>query len=88
MTPAYALAAARVHPIDGGIAIETSPGIGWMADDVAQLKSWGMVVEEVEREGAFGRIHGIWLDPVTGELVGVADPDWEGGAVVAGISGR
>ena len=88
MTLPDAVAAARVHPIDGGIAMETSPGTGWAADDVAELKSWGMVVEEVEREGAFGRIHGIWLDPVTDELVGVADPDWEGGAVVVGTSGR
>ena len=77
-----ALAAARVHPIDGGIAMETSPGIGWSPDDVAEVASWGMEVQEVERAGAFGRIHGIWVDPETGEMVGVADPDWEGAAVV------
>ena len=83
-----ALAAARVHPIDGGIAMETSPGIGWAADGVAEVKSWGMAVEEVEREGAFGRIHGIGVDLVTGEVVGVADPDWEGAAVAVGVPGR
>ena len=77
-----ALAAARVHPIDGGIAMETSPGIGWSSDDVAEVESWGLEVQEVERAGAFGRIHGIWVDPETGEMVGVADPDWEGAAVV------
>ena len=88
MTLPDALAAARVHPIDGGIAMETSPGIGWAADDIAEVKAWGMLVEEVEREGAFGRIHGIWVDPATGEVVGVADPDWEGAAIAVGVSGR
>ncbi len=83
-----ALAAARVHPIDGGIAMETSPGIGWAADDVAELESWGMVVQEVEREGAFGRIHGIRVDPATGDVVGVADPDWEGAAIAVQATAR
>ena len=87
MTLPDALAAARVHPVDGGIAMETSPGIGWTPDDVAEVQSWGMVVQEVEREGAFGRIHGIWVDPATGEVVGVADPDWEGAAVAVGATG-
>ncbi|MDE2805776.1 MAG: gamma-glutamyltransferase [Gemmatimonadota bacterium] len=79
-----ALAAARVHPIDGGIAMETSPGIGWSPEVVAEVESWGMEVQEVERDGAFGRIHGIWVKGETGEKVGVADPDWEGAAIVPG----
>ena len=79
-----ALAAARVHPMDGGISMETSPGIGWTPEVVAEVESWGMEVQEVEREGAFGRIHGIWVDRETGEKVGVADPDWEGAAIVPG----
>ena len=82
-----ALAAARVHPINGGIAMETSPGIGWSSEDVAEVESWGLEVQEVERAGAFGRIHGIWVDPETGEMVGVADPDWEGAAMVPGAPG-
>ena len=82
-----ALAAARVHPIDGGIAMETSPGIGWAGEDVAEVASW-MLVQEVEREGAFGRIHGIRRDPETGEMVGVADPDWEGAAVAPATRGN
>ena len=82
-----ALAAARVHPIDGGIAMETSPGIGWSSVDVAEVESWGLEVQEVERAGAFGRIHGIWVDPETGEMVGAADPDWEGAAMVPGAPG-
>lgn len=88
MTLPDALAAARVHPIDGGIAMETSPVIGWAAEDVAEVESWGMVVQEVEREGAFGRIHGIWVDPATGEVVGVADPDWEGAAIAVEVAAR
>ena len=83
-----ALAAARVHPIEGGIQMETSPGIGWAAEDIAEVVSWGMVVQEVERAGAFGRIHGIWVNPGTGEMVGVADPDWEGAAIVPGARGN
>ena len=82
MTLPDALAAARVHPIDAGIAMETSPGIGWSPEVVAEVESWGMEVEAVERAGAFGRIHGIWVNRSTGEMVGVADPDWEGAAVV------
>lgn len=77
-----ALAAARVHPVEGGIAMETSPGIGWTAETVAEVQALGMDVQLVEREGAFGRIHGIWIDPETGQRVGVADPDWEGAAAV------
>lgn len=79
-----ALAAARVHPVEGGIAMETSPGIGWTAETVAEVQALGMEVQLVEREGAFGRIHGIWIDPETGQRVGVADPDWEGAAAVPG----
>ena len=79
-----ALAAARVHPVEGGIAMETSPGIGWTPETVAEVESLGLEVQVEERDGAFGRIHGIWIDPATGERVGVADPDWEGAAAVPG----
>jgi len=76
-----ALAAARVHPIEGGIAMETSPDIGWSDDVVHAVEDWGIDVSEVEPAGAFGRIHAIYLDPETGIKLGVADPDWEGAAV-------
>ena len=79
-----ALAAARVHPIDGGIAMETSPEIGWTPETVAEVESMGLAVQTMERDGAFGRIHGIWIDPETGVKVGVADPDWEGAAAIPG----
>ena len=80
-----ALAAARVHPMDGGLSMETSPGIGWSDAVVDSVESWGFEVREVEAAGAFGRIHGIFLDPETGHAVGVADPDWEGAAIVPEI---
>lgn len=64
--------------------METSPGIGWTPETVADVESLGLEVQVEERDGAFGRIHGIWIDPATGERVGVADPDWEGAAAVPG----
>lgn len=82
MTLPDALAAPRVHPVESGIAMETSAGIGWAPEVVAEVESYGLVVQEIERDGAFGRIHGIWIDAETGETVGVADPDWEGAAIV------
>ena len=47
MTLPDALAAARVHPIDDGIAMETSPVIGWTPEVVAEVESWGMEVQAV-----------------------------------------
>ena len=82
MPLADALAAARVHPVEGGVAMETSPGIGWGEEDVAVVQSWGLEARPIERAGAFGRIHGIQIDPATGRMTGVADPDWEGAAIV------
>ena len=82
MPLAEALAAARVHPVEGGVAMETSPEIGWGEEDVAMVQSWGFEAQPIERAGAFGRIHGIQIDPATGRMTGVADPDWEGAAIV------
>ncbi len=82
MPLADALAAARVHPMEGGVAMETSPDIGWAEEDVEAVRSWGLEVRPIERAGAFGRIHGIQIDPATGRMTGVADPDWEGAAIV------
>ena len=84
-----ALAAARLHPMQGsltsagtesGFQMETSPGIGWSPDVMAQLRELGFAVREVPRAGAFGRIHGIHFDAATDTWTGAADPDWEGSA--------
>ncbi len=84
-----ALAAARLHPMQGssisaggesGFQMETSPGIGWSPETVAELRELGFAVQEVPRAGAFGRIHGIHFDAATAAWTGAADPDWEGSA--------
>ena len=84
-----ALAAARLHPMQGslnspgsesGFQMETSPEIGWSADVLAELRQLGFVVQEVPRAGAFGRIHGMSWDAATSSWTGAADPDWEGSA--------
>ena len=84
-----ALAAARLHPMQGslnspgsesGFQMETSPEIGWSPDVIAELRQLGFAVQEVPRAGAFGRIHGMSYDAVTSSWTGAADPDWEGSA--------
>lgn len=84
-----ALAAARLHPMQGsltspgsesGFQMETSPGIGWSPEAIAELRGLGFAVQEVPRAAAFGRIHGISHDAGTGAWTGAADPDWEGSA--------
>lgn len=84
-----ALAAARLHPMQGslnspgsesGFQMETSPEIGWSPDAIAELRRLGFAVREVPRAGAFGRIHGMSYDAATSSWTGAADPDWEGSA--------
>ena len=84
-----ALAAARLHPMQGslnspgsesGFQMETSPEIGWSPDVIAELRQLGFEVQEVPRAGAFGRIHGMSYDAATSSWTGAADPDWEGSA--------
>lgn len=84
-----ALAAARLHPMQGslnspgsesGFQMETSPEIGWSPDVIAELRQLGFAVQEVPRAGAFGRIHGMSYDAATSSWTGAADPDWEGSA--------
>jgi gamma-glutamyltranspeptidase/glutathione hydrolase len=84
-----ALAAARLHPMQGslnspgsetGFQMETSPGIGWSPDVMAELRQLGFAVQEVPRAGAFGRIHGMSYDAASSSWTGAADPDWEGSA--------
>ncbi len=84
-----ALAAARLHPMQGslnspgsesGFQMETSPDIGWSPDVIAELRQLGFAVQEVPRSGAFGRIHGMSYDAAASSWTGAADPDWEGSA--------
>jgi hypothetical protein len=60
--------------------METSRGIGWDEEQLADVRALGLEVTSTERAGAFGRVHGIQIDPETGTMLGAADPDWEGSA--------
>ena len=77
----HALAEPRVAGgFGGGLNAETSPGIGWTEEEIAQMEALGLDINEQPRTGAFGRIHGIQYDPDTRTFIGGADPDWEGTA--------
>lgn len=75
----HAIAAGRVHASDS-MLVETHLGSSWTRDDIAQFKAWGLPVKEVDRQGSFGRVHGIYFDAQTKTWYGAADPDWEGTA--------
>jgi len=75
-----ALAEPRVAGGNDAFNVETSPDIGWTEAELAEMRALGIEVNEQERSGAFGRVHGIHYDPATGTWIGAADPDWEGAA--------
>ena len=75
-----ALAAPRVAGTANGIVAETSPGVGWDESELAEMRNMGLQVLEVDRSGAFGRVHGVSFDPPSKVWTGAADPDWEGAA--------
>jgi len=58
---------------------EASPVAMW---DSAAVSVLDVELEMVERETSFGRVHGIAYHPLEGLWEGVADPRWEGAAVV------
>jgi gamma-glutamyltranspeptidase len=79
-----AVAAPRVvGGLGGALSMETHPGPGWSRTVVEAVRSLGVDVREVERPGAFGRVHGIRYFSETKTWEGVADPDWEGTALGA-----
>jgi gamma-glutamyltranspeptidase/glutathione hydrolase len=67
-----------VGGVYGPLRVETSPMIGWTESELAEMRALGLEVQEVERPGSFGRVHGIQRDGATGLWMGAADPDWEG----------
>jgi gamma-glutamyltranspeptidase/glutathione hydrolase len=69
------------------VSIEIGTGLGFQPDAVASLRALGIEVEEVDRSGAFGRVHAVRWHPDTGMWEGAADPDWEG-AATAPAGGR
>ena len=80
MTLADALAAPRVYMGGSTLEVETSPGIGWTPDEVAEMRALGLEVRENPGVGSFSRVHAIQFDPATRTWIGGADPDWEGSA--------
>lgn len=68
------------HASGGAFNAETSPGIGWTEEELAAMRALGLEIREVERTGAFGRVHGLQYDRANGVWIGAADPDWEGSA--------
>ncbi len=66
------------------VAVEIGTGIGFQPEAIEALRSLGIDVDEVEREGAFGRVHAVRWHADTGVWEGAADPDWEGVAVAPG----
>ena len=72
----------------GGFNAETSPGIGWTDQEVAEMRALGIDVNPQPRDGAFGRVHGIQFDAESGTWIGAADPDWEGAARGPASRGR
>jgi gamma-glutamyltranspeptidase/glutathione hydrolase len=87
-----ALAEPRVAGGGGGaFDAETSPDIGWTPDELDAMRALGIEVDPTPRSGAFGRVHGIQLDPEARTWIGAADPDWEGsarGPALVGLGGR
>jgi len=80
MTLAEALAAPRVYMGGSTLEVETSPGIGWTPDEVAEMRALGLEVRENPDVGSFSRVHAIQFDAATHTWIGGADPDWEGSA--------
>ena len=92
MSLEQAVAAPRIHPHRGNMvdgkrtfdrmrfSAEFTPENGWSAADSAFWAGAGFNVEQIERYGAFSRVHAISKDPETGVWTGMADLDWEGTA--------
>ncbi|HHZ79906.1 MAG TPA: hypothetical protein EYN59_02135 [Candidatus Marinimicrobia bacterium] len=75
-----ALALPRVHPLENGIDLEWTGDSGWSHQDSSYLAGLNYNVFMKRRPGMFGRSNAVMLDTLTGEWLGVSDPDWEGSA--------
>ncbi|MDH3455711.1 MAG: gamma-glutamyltransferase [Gemmatimonadota bacterium] len=79
-----AMAAPRLHPDVQAVHMEARDGTAWSPEDLTDLASYGFVVDVRTVASYFARIHGIEIDPVTGDHLGVADPRWNGTAGAPG----
>lgn len=75
-----AVAATRVHP-DGErhFRAEEGGGTPWTEAALATLGGWGFRSTPTP-SSYFGRVHAVGWDPVNREVLGVAEPRWDGGA--------
>tara|TARA_Y100000031_G_scaffold131537_1_gene151972 strand:+ start:3432 stop:5162 length:1731 start_codon:yes stop_codon:yes gene_type:complete len=77
-----AVALPRVHPTEAGIDLERTGEGGWSTQDSSYLAGLGYSITMKDRPGMFGRANIVMLDTLSGEWIGVSDPDWEGTAGV------
>lgn len=77
-----AVAQPRVHATEAGTELERTGTGGWSARDSSYLAGLGYSVTVKDRPGMFGRANIAMLDTMSGEWIGVSDPDWEGTAGV------
>ncbi len=83
------VSAARVHPDGDSVVVEVGPGRSWRPAELDAIRAAGLDIGTRSSGAYFGRIHGIFVDPETGEFIGVADPRWDGSAAgPASIMGR
>jgi len=87
-----AVAAPRVHPNQGSMengkrvydrmkfSAEFTEENGWSVADSAFWANTGFTVQQINRYGAFSRVHAISRDTKTKVWTGMADLDWEGTA--------
>lgn len=76
-----ALAAPRVHPDDAdSVYLETHAGLEWGDEALQAMRNAGLLLNPVDEEARFGRVHAVKYNPANGQWVGAADPDWEGAA--------
>ncbi len=83
-----AMALPRLHPDTTRLIVEARPRAAWSEASLAGLRALGWAVEPRDQATYFGRIHGLYRDPETGEWVGVADPRRFGEAAGPGPQGR
>ncbi len=95
-----ALAAPRIHPemsrqqgvfpeqFSGALSVEAGEDHGWSSTSLEKFEALGIKISPTPTRGAFGRIHGLQFNRVTGTWTGAADPAWEGAAVTPRVSNR
>jgi gamma-glutamyltranspeptidase/glutathione hydrolase len=77
---ADAVGAPRMHPSGNTLYVEVRDGAAWSQAERDGLAEFGFEISERDRAAYFARLHGIAVDTLTGDYVGVADPRGSGSA--------